>query len=237
MLGRYNFDRPKNLTDIQKAFPGLNIEFMTIHKAKGLEADYAVVINITAGKYGFPCEITDDPLIDLVLPAAEEHPNAEERRLFYVAVTRAKKRAYLISSSGQKSAFIGELRDKSYQGLIDFGTSYFLECQCPACEGDFIRRDGEFGRFWTCANYPRCKKTLPTCPTCAEGALIKEDDGLLHCTFMKCMKTHQPCPNCDEGFLVQKKGPYSLFWGCSKWRRSGPSCKYTKTIEKLAEPS
>ena len=51
-----------------------------MHAAKGLEADYGVVLRICSGRYRFPTEMTDDPLLDLVLVAPEEHPNAEERR-------------------------------------------------------------------------------------------------------------------------------------------------------------
>ena len=62
-----------------------------------------------AGKYGFPSEVTDDPLLDLVLGTPEEYPNAEERRLLYVALTRARRRAYLIEGEGPRSPFIAEL--------------------------------------------------------------------------------------------------------------------------------
>ena len=66
------------------------------------------------GKYGFPTEITDDPLIDLVLPAAETHPHAEERRLFHVAMTRARRAVYLLADRGAPSSFVQELTDGSY---------------------------------------------------------------------------------------------------------------------------
>lgn len=80
-----------------------------VHSAKGLEADYVVLIGMQAGRYGFPSEISDDPLPDLVLGTPEDYPNAEERRLFYVALTRARRRAYLIEGEGPRSTFIGEL--------------------------------------------------------------------------------------------------------------------------------
>ncbi len=52
-----------------------------LRSAKGLEADCVVVLGLNAGRYGFPSEVSDDPLLDLVLAAPEGHGNAEERRL------------------------------------------------------------------------------------------------------------------------------------------------------------
>ncbi len=64
--------------------------------------------------YGFPCQIDDDPLLDLVLSREDNFPNSEERRLFYVAVTRAKKEAYLIANKSSVSQFIVEALTKDY---------------------------------------------------------------------------------------------------------------------------
>ncbi len=91
LLGRYRHARPQNMAGISRRYPGLRVSFKTVHGSKGREADYVVVSGLCSGKYGFPAEIVDDPLLDLVLAAPEHHPNAEERRLFYVAVTRARR--------------------------------------------------------------------------------------------------------------------------------------------------
>lgn len=74
---------------------------MTAHKAKGLEGDYVIALDVTAGRYGYPSEIVDDPVLNLVLVGSGGFPNAEERRLFYVAMTRARKRCYVLSSRGR----------------------------------------------------------------------------------------------------------------------------------------
>ena len=68
-------------------FPSLKIDYKTVHGSKGTEADCVIVIGLDTGKYGFPCQIEDDPVLNLVLAEKDAHPNAEERRLFYVAVT------------------------------------------------------------------------------------------------------------------------------------------------------
>ena len=94
LLGRYGHTCPKNMSELEARHPELDLTYMTVHGAKGLEADYVVVLGLRAGKYGFPAEIADDPLIDLVLPAAETLPHAEERRLFHVAMTRARRAVF-----------------------------------------------------------------------------------------------------------------------------------------------
>ena len=91
LLGRYQHSQPENMVELQREYSELELAYMTVHHSKGLEADYVVVLGLCSGKYGFPTEIADDPLLDLVLAAPEGHPNAEERRLFYVAITRARR--------------------------------------------------------------------------------------------------------------------------------------------------
>ena len=86
-------------------------DFSTVHSAKGREADYVVVLDLTDDVYGFPHTRSDDPLLDLVAPPIDDnpYPNAEERRLFYVSMTRGKKATYLVADLNQPSLFISEL--------------------------------------------------------------------------------------------------------------------------------
>ncbi len=85
--------------------------FSTVHSAKGREADYVVVLDLADGIYGFPHIRADDPLLDLVAPPIDDnpYPNAEERRLFYVSMTRSKKATYLVADLNHPSLFIREL--------------------------------------------------------------------------------------------------------------------------------
>jgi DNA helicase IV len=109
LLGRYRYLRPEALAGWTGSFASLDIEFKTVHAAKGLQADYVIVLGLQSGRYAFPSEIADDPLLQLVLPSAESFSNAEERRLFYVALTRARHRVYLLSSVYAPSSFVKEL--------------------------------------------------------------------------------------------------------------------------------
>ena len=134
LLGRYRHLRPRNLDALPKQYPRLRFTWMTVHRSKGLEADYAVVVGLCSGKYGFPAEIADDPLLDLVLVAPEAHPNAEERRLLYVAVTRARRQVYLLADGDPPSGFVTELIGGGYEVEI-FGRPLESEVSCPQCTG------------------------------------------------------------------------------------------------------
>ncbi len=109
-LGRYNEDVPVYLTELQKTFKSLKIEYMTIHKSKGLEADYVFII--PPKKNSFPSVIEDDPVLDLVAAPRENFQNAEERRLMYVAITRARKQLFFIRPGNEKQkTFIREIEE------------------------------------------------------------------------------------------------------------------------------
>jgi superfamily I DNA/RNA helicase len=101
ILSRYSFYKSKKLDYFIGKYPMLNISFETIHGAKGLEADYVIVTHMESGKFGFPSE---QSAVDL-----DDYPYAEERRLFYVALTRAKEKLFFIANSNKPSIFIEEI--------------------------------------------------------------------------------------------------------------------------------
>lgn len=118
ILGRYQHQRPPDLQAWCQRYPLIDIQYLTVHSAKGLEADVVIVLGLHTGRYGFPSRVPDDPLMRLVMPDSETFPDAEERRLFYVAITRCKDRVYLLADLHQPSPFVGELlRDGQYQDL------------------------------------------------------------------------------------------------------------------------
>jgi DNA helicase IV len=173
LLARYRFQRPPALNDWQTVFPMLDITFRTAHSSKGLEADYVIVLGLHTGSYAFPSEISDDPLLQLVMPQAESFPNAEERRLFYVAMTRARHGVYLLGNRHSPSAFLTELvNDNSTSRKVRIervATDAPVSSKgkvltpietCPECrQGTLSKRTSKYGPFFGCSNYPHCKYT------------------------------------------------------------------------------
>jgi Superfamily I DNA and RNA helicases len=115
VLARFNFMLDNiPFAQLGKQYPQLDIQFMSVHASKGKEADHVIVLGLNKGKYGFPSQKETDPVLALLLPEQEKYPYAEERRLFYVALTRAKNRVYLVYNSHDASPFIDELISQHY---------------------------------------------------------------------------------------------------------------------------
>ena len=117
LLGRYSFD-DYYLSFLYKSVKEGNrfyyfigdrkIEFLTVHKSKGLEADYVIILQCNKDTYGFPSMVSDDPVLDYVLTKSDQYPYGEERRLFYVAITRAKIKTYVFYDKRFPSVFVDE---------------------------------------------------------------------------------------------------------------------------------
>jgi DNA helicase-4 len=139
----------------------LDVRFKTIHGSKGLEADYVIIPGLTKGSYGFPSTIIDDPVLRLAMPEGDDFPLAEERRLFYVALTRAKRAVLLLTVQHKESPFLLELvRDHGLTLHNEQGTTVDSTI-CPRCKAGFmVQRSGEYGAFFGCSNYPRCRHTM-----------------------------------------------------------------------------
>lgn len=155
ILGRYNFLRREVR---HQTFRSLDITFKTVHGSKGLEADYVIVLGLKNGNHGFPSLITDDPVLQLAMPEPELFPHAEERRLFYVALTRAKRKVYLLASAISPSPFVVEvLRDRQVEDCLVGDDS---PGPCPSCEiGLMKKRPGPRGEFLGCSRFPACNYT------------------------------------------------------------------------------
>lgn len=163
LLGRYAFDIDKvketvgisvrydNKNDVTRVYyesrPDLNILFYTAHRSKGLQADYVFIINNKGKKMGFPSKVQNPPLVDMLLENAEQYPYAEERRLFYVALTRAKRKVYLVTVEGNISSFARDMINKYGEEMKK------EEWSCPLCGGQLKRIKGRYGPFYGCSNY------------------------------------------------------------------------------------
>ena len=231
LLGRYRHLRPPNLGSLKKQYSGLRFTWMTVHRSKGLEADYAVVLGLCGGKYGFPVEMADDPLLNLVMAAPEAHPNAEERRLLYVALTRARRQAFLLAEGGPPSPFVTELIDGGYDVTV-FGRLPEGDVPCPQCkEGRVERRENtrDGSVFYGCSNWPYCEHRGRPCPKCGTGLPVRSGDGF-HCR--DCGGSIESCPSCG-GWLETKMGKFGRFLGCSNF----PECDYTRNLRRSGHRS
>ena len=117
LLGRYSFDdyylsftyqSVKEGARFYYMISGRKIEFLTVHKSKGLEADYVIILQCNKDIYGFPSQVSDDPVLDYVLTKSDQFPYGEERRLFYVAITRAKEKTIVLYDQRFPSVFVDE---------------------------------------------------------------------------------------------------------------------------------
>jgi DNA helicase IV len=232
ILNRYTFGSPDRSTknSLKHQFPMLDISFLTAHGSKGLEADYVIIVNIGSGEYGFPTGVSDDPLYNLVLAESDKFKHAEERRLFYVSLTRARNSVYLIQSPGSLSPFIAEiLKDKTYQKRI-IGKDHGHVASCPVCKtGILTKKKGAYGDFCGCSNYPHCTYKEALCPQC-HGILVRSGSGKVSCT--QCSFESKVCPRCKTGILVKRKSKYGPFYGCSMYNHETIPCGYT--VSKLS---
>jgi DNA helicase-4 len=168
-IGRYSFDSKildeskllsvhynnvTKLVDVKYSRrPDLKMNFITAHKSKGLQADFVFIINNKKSRMGFPSKVQDAAILDLLLEGSDRYPYAEERRLFYVAMTRAKQKVFMLTVNGKESEFVNELKET-------YGDELKAErFTCPLCGGRLVKRSGQYGEFWGCENYSTIRCT------------------------------------------------------------------------------
>lgn len=228
VLGRNNFDidkinngefevknsklaeKSESVKVIYSKYPKLNMFFLSIHKSKGLEADNVILINLENKTVGFPNQIADDPILSLVMSDSDEYVHAEERRLFYVALTRTRNRVYLIVPDRSPSIFAQELiKDFDIKLNISNGETTITDNPlCPKCQkGYLIVRKNIItnSEFLGCTNYPQCDYNY-------------KNINLLH-SRIKCFK-------CGD-YMIMRDGKNGKFYGCSNY----PYCNNTIQFE------
>lgn len=224
LLGRYGFDG-FNLTksaDFQylektgnvtsKTFADIEMEFMTVHRAKGLGYDNVIIINAIDSVYGFPSKIQDDPVLQYVVKVDHSIEYAEERRLFYVALTRTKNRVYIVTPQQRPSEFVRELV-RDYPNVTLRGSLDELQQnsgdvkRCPICGYPLqLRYKKAYGlRLWMCSNEPEICDFLTN---------DLNGDGM---SIIK-------CDSCKDGYLIVKQGKTKPFLGCTNYTVDGNGC-------------
>lgn len=161
VLGRYNADRVM-LPATWRARHGqhMDVSFLTTHRAKGAEADYVILPGMLDRR--FPNTRADDPVLSLAMPDSDAYPLGEERRLFYVALTRARRSVAMFTVQGRRSAFLTELVNDGAVRVTSMAGEAIHEQACPACKvGVIVPRTGPYGAFQSCSGYPRCEYKPP----------------------------------------------------------------------------
>ena len=195
--------------------PQMNITFMTAHASKGLGYDDVIVINGRNETYGFPSKIEDDPVLALVVKEDRSMQYAEERRLFYVAMTRTKNRVYFIAPEQNPSEFLLEIK-REYKNVSLCGKwseePIILERKkCPVCGFPMqLRYKPAYGlRLYICTNEPE------ECSFMTNHIMGKK---------LGIMK----CPDCQDGYLIVKFSENrQYFLGCTNYQNNGKGCNKT----------
>ena len=253
LIGRYNFDAERlsvgrdktpdydNMTEeereaynlfdynetekrlICKKYPTLRLAFMTAHSSKGLTYDNVIIINGMNDLWGFPSKKEDDPIMDLVIKRDNSVEYAEERRLFYVALTRTSNRVFILAPETKPSEFVSELiLDKGYKNVVVKGV--FNETlkkdhvyYCPDCGFPLKRINGNsIGiHLYVCTNeHELC------------GFMTNDIKGG-RLRVLKC--------SCLDGYLIVKKKTEenSFFLGCTNYKSDGTGCNETMSIQQF----
>lgn len=149
-------NRPFDGKDFTKHLQKNKCEMKTIHSSKGLEAEYVIMLGVDNDWYGIPNKREEKKeLFDLIPPECDGIKYADERRLFYVALTRAKKKVYLLTNQYKPSEYIDELLSEKYKNYINCGKFKNIEKNhCPSCGSIRNRKKGKgnLSDYWQCYN-------------------------------------------------------------------------------------
>lgn len=196
------------------AYPNIDFEFRTIHRSKGSEADLVFVLNNKNHLAGFPNKMESDPVFKYLVDNSEYYSYAEERRLFYVALTRTKTYTVLMTSHKDPSEFVEELKTYPNIKIINIKESVHIAHRCPYCKsGRIILKQNNTTKEY----YGDCE--FQNCPGNSKlGNAVLVDDEYIK------------CPSCGGIMLerTQKKSG-EKFFGCSNFNMG--LCKKTMRIK------
>ncbi len=225
LIGRYGFDAKnlcfsndfiydeQNNKIICKKYRQVKLEFLTAHSSKGLGYTNVIIINARNEMYGFPSKVDNDPVMQYVVKDDKSIEYAEERRLFYVAMTRTKNRVYIVTPQQHPSEFILELI-KDYPNITvngeinkDSTANIGTMKKCPICGYPLqLRWKKNYGlRLWLCTNEPEICNFI-------SNELSGGDMSI------------QKCDRCKDGYLIVKKSNNIPVLGCTNYKTDGTGC-------------
>ncbi len=214
--GEFNYDERTGKVYSTKFGSNVKLQYLTAHSSKGLNAENVIIINAKDELYGFPSKIEDDPVLNLVVSNDTSYNYAEERRLFYVALTRTKNRVYIVTPEKRPSEFIKELlREKKLYPKVtlvgalksDVAATNNVKNRCPICGYPMqFRWNKNYGlKLWICSNDQEICGFMTN----------KLEGGDL---------SIQKCDWCQDGYLIVKKGTQNYILGCTNYKSDKSGC-------------
>ncbi|MEC6881862.1 UvrD-helicase domain-containing protein [Photobacterium piscicola] len=229
IIGRFRQENTAQLKgfDISKlSYTHLNISYVTAHASKGLEADYVILFGVDTGV--FPSTRENDELIDLVLPNKDNFIYGEERRLFYVALTRAKHFVYVIFDNDKSSPFLSEITKFGLQYVDNKLAPQLAKWSCNQCKkGELRPFTTKYNKMlYKCSFAPACDTLVNSCKHC-NSPLEVNVKGFRRCRG--CGEIEIGCLRCGIGTMVarcENDPNRETFYGCNRFRRGADdSCR------------
>ena len=223
--------RNKFVKIVYRESPDVNIEYRTVHQSKGLECDNVILINLKNWKAGFPNKMVDDPVLNFVKRNGDSFSYAEERRLFYVALTRTKNNVYLLSPYFKSSVFVQELKTDANVELLELennrletlknieknGERYVIptKLKCPVCKTGVVLLES----FW---NKGKLNRVLKCSHNMAPPFNRCNWEGGYYGSELEDLDDIEYCPSCD-GILIKRyrHSDGHPFLGCTNFRKTG----------------
>ena len=223
--------RNKFVKIVYRESPDVNIEYRTVHQSKGLECDNVILINLKNWKAGFPNKMVDDPVLNFVKRNGDSFSYAEERRLFYVALTRTKNNVYLLAPYFKSSVFVQELKTDANVELLNLehnrletlknieknGERYVIptKLKCPVCKTDVVLLES----FW---NKGKLNRVLKCSHNMAPPFNRCNWEGGYYGSELEDLDDIEYCPSCD-GILIKRyrHSDGHPFLGCTNFRKTG----------------
>lgn len=223
--------RNKFVKIVYRESPDVNIEYRTVHQSKGLECDNVILINLKNWKAGFPNKMVDDPVLNFVKRNGDSFSYAEERRLFYVALTRTKNNVYLLAPYFKSSVFVQELKTDANVELLNLehnrletlknieknGERYVIptKLKCPVCKTGVVLLES----FW---NKGKLNRVLKCFHNMAPPFNRCNWEGGYYGSELEDLDDIEYCPSCD-GILIKRyrHSDGHPFLGCTNFRKTG----------------
>lgn len=223
--------RNKFVKIVYRESPDVNIEYRTVHQSKGLECDNVILINLKNWKVGFPNKMVDDPVLNFVKRNGDSFSYAEERRLFYVALTRTKNNVYLLAPYFKSSVFVQELKTDANVELLNLehnrletlknieknGERYVIptKLKCPVCKTGVVLLES----FW---NKGKLNRVLKCSHNMAPPFNRCNWEGGYYGSELEDLDDIEYCPSCD-GILIKRyrHSDGHPFLGCTNFRKTG----------------